>query len=428
MKVLHVVNYGWPHVDGYTVRSRSLVVAQRRELGYETSVAASAYPVFARASDPALVVDGWGPGQHQVVPRAGRLGRVAERVVPGALQRAQRPALGLAPLQERAAARGLLDVVDAVQPDVVHAHHPAYAARAARAAARARGLPFVYELRCFNGDYDLDARNPYYLARGRRQNALEAELARSADHVVTIADGLARRLRAAGVPEERLSVVRNAVDTARFTPQDRSGHDPSVLRVGYATTFEAIENVDALVGAAALARDELARQGRRLEVTVAGAGRDLERVRALVADRGLQDLVDLPGFVPIGAMPQWYADLDLFVVPRKAAAVAADTTPLKPLEALATGLPLLVSDLPAMRELLAGRAGVELVEASPQPLADAVLRFARAPWTPPQAPDLGDRAWSREVHRYPEVYRRARETAAARRAGTAPSGAAAGRR
>ena len=400
MRVLHVLNYGWPHVDGYTARSRCLVAAQRGELGLDARVAVSPYPPFARAADPELTADGWGPGQVPVPPRPDP--RVPAPVR-AALAGLQRPALGLAPLAEGAFRRGLAEVVQALAPDVVHAHHPAYVGRAALAVARGHGLPLVYELRCFNGDYDLDARNPYVLARGRRQNALELALCRAADHVVTISTGLAARVVAGGVPERRVSVVRNAVDTARWRPLERTG-EPGTLRVGYATTFEAIENLDGLVAAVRIARGALAARGVRLEVVLAGAGRDWERIKAAVEAAGLVGTIALPGFLRLPELHRLYARLDLFVVPRRAAVVAADTTPLKPLEALATGLPILATDLPALRELLAGQAGVRHVPATPQGLADGLVAFAGAPWAPSGPPDLGERSWSVQVHRYLPAY------------------------
>ena len=388
MRVLHVLNYGWPHVDGYTARARSLVVAQRGELGIDAMVAVSPYPVFARAVDRELVADGWGPDQIQVQART----RAHER-----------PALGLAPATEGAFRKALDEVVSRVAPDVVHAHHPAYVGRAARAVARARGLPFVYEVRCFNGDYDLDARNPYLRARGHRQNGLELALCRAADHVVTISDGLARRIVAAGVPANKVTVVRNAVDTALWQPLPRR-REPGVLRVGYATTFEAIEGLDGLVTAAELAREPLAAHGLRLEVTVAGAGRDFDRIRGLVDAAGLADVVRLPGFLTRPALQELYTNLDLFVVPRRPAAVATDTTPLKPLEALATGLPLLTTDLPALRELLAGYEGVRHVAATPEGLREGFVSFADAPWATADPPDLGERTWAAQVRHYLPAY------------------------
>ncbi len=391
MKILHLVNYGWPYVDGYTARSRSLVSAQRGELGLDAVVAVSPYTPFARARDPELVADGWGPQQRQLPG--------------GPARRGERPALGVAPVSARSFRRGLQDLVDELAPDVVHAHHPAFVGRVGLAVAHSRGLPFVYELRCFNGDYDLDSRHPYLRARGHRQNHLELALARAADQVVTISDGLAGRLVDGGVDRDRVSVVRNAVDTALWPPLPPADH-PGVLRIGYATTFEAIEGLDLLVEAAGATRDRLAEAGLRLEVVLAGTGRDWDRIRDLVAEAGLTETVLLPGFLTRERLQRFYADLDLFVVPRRPAVVATDTTPLKPLEALASARPLLTTDLPALRELLAGQPGVRHVPASAAGLTEGILAFAAEPWHSPDPVDLGERSWAAEVQRYRAVYDR----------------------
>ncbi len=402
MKVLHVVNYGWPHVDGYTARSRNIVHAQRRELGIETEVAVSPFPVFARAQDTTLVAEGWGPGQHQVraVPAPIHAGKRSSLAIP---RRLERPTLGLAPGIEGEFRRGLSELVAELRPDVIHSHHPAFIGRAARAVARDFGVPFVYEVRCFNGDYDLDARNPYLRARGHRQNGLEIALARSADQVVTISSGLAARLRRGGVAPGRVNVIRNAVDTTLWTPVPHHPK-PGVLRVGYATTFEAIEGLDGLLQAVAAAAPQLAADGHRLEVVLAGAGRDWERIDGLVDELGLRGVVSLPGFLSLAELRALYSELDLFVISRGPAAVASDTTPLKPLEALASGLPLLATDLPAMRELLDGRPGVRFVPANPDGLAEGLLAFADQSWRSAEPADLGDRSWASEVRRYEGVY------------------------
>lgn len=397
MKVLHVLNYGWPHVDGYTARSRNIVHAQRHELGIETEVAVSPFPVFARAQDPSLVALGWGPDQHQVRAVPGPERKVS---IP---RRFERPTLGLAPGIEGEFRRGLSELVGKLRPDVIHSHHPAFVGRSARAVASEFGLPFVYEVRCFNGDYDLDARNPYLRTRGNRQNGLEMALARSADQVVTISSGLAARLRKAGVAPERVNVIRNAVDTTLWTPVE---HRPKhgVVRVGYATTFEAIEGLDGLLQAIAKAAPKIAADGRKLEVVLAGAGRDWDRIDGLVDELGLRDIVSLPGFLSLAELRALYCELDLFVISRGPAAVASDTTPLKPLEALAAGLPLLATDLPAMRELLDGRPGVRFVPANPDGLAEGLLAFAKESWRSAEPADLGDRSWASEIQRYVDVY------------------------
>ena len=410
MRVLHVVNYAWPLIDGYTVRSMGLVTAQRRCLGLEALVVPSPFTPLTRAQDTAFQTADWGPQQLALGD--------------GANPRSwERPGIGLSPVSSAFFHQALHRVVTTVRPDVIHAHHPHYVARTALRVARERGLPGVYELRCINGDYDLDRQDPYawpyFRLRGHWQNAFEYALCRKASAVVTISGGLARRIARQGVPEARIHVVRNSVNTDLFRPaqdgearrgeaqdgETRHGEarDGAVLRVGYATTFEAMENLDGAVRAAAIAAPELARCGRRLEMVLAGTGRDWERINALVEQLGLRGTVQLPGFVPYSQMPGFYRSLDLFLVPRRAAAVAQDTTPLKPLEALSCRVPVLASDLPAMRELLGGRSDVHFVEPTSEAIAAGMLAFAETPWSG-DARGIGERSWESEIGRYLQVY------------------------
>ena len=394
---LHCLNYAWPYIDGYTVRSIGMLTAQAMR-GWRPHVAVSPYKPLARATDGAFTADAWGPAAQTVA------GPRATCDAGPSVRGWERPDVGLCPVSRREHARGIKAIARRRASTVIHAHHPAYNGAGARDAARALGLPFVYELRCFNGDYDLgEGAGAYERLRGTRRNALEVRLARGADAVVTIAEGLAERLVRDGVPEGRITVVRNSVDTALFPPRAHRAAGRGVgrvIRVGYATTFEAMENLDAAVRAAGDAARTLADEGVRLSFTVAGRGRDWDRIDGIVRDEGLGHVVTLPGFVPYGAMPDFYAGLDLFLVPRRDAAVARDTTPLKPLEAAGRRVPLAVSDLPAMRALLG--EGVHRFAPTREGIRDALLAFARDPWPPRE--DVTGRAWETEVAKYEGVY------------------------
>lgn len=392
MRPLHVLNYGWPFIDGYTVRAAGLISAQRDALGWSPLVAVSPFAPLAKSRDEGFRTSTWGPDQQRNA--VGRPERGWER-----------SAVGFAPVSTSAFRAALTRLILEMRPDLVHAHHPHPVGRAARAAARRAGLPFVYEIRCFNGDYDLDHRSAYKRARGRWINALELQLARQADAVVTIADGLASRLSAGGVAERRIHVVRNSVDDQRFAPGKPRSADGKI-RIGYATTFERMENLDGLVLGVAQLLERRPALRERLQVILAGEGRDLARIGTLVAERGLGDVIELPGFLPYSRIPAFLATLNLFVVPRGAFAVSAATTPLKPLEALAAGLPILASDLPALRELMGGRPDVRFVAPTPEGLADALERFIDTPW--PGGDGIGERSWRAEVTKYRGIYDAAR--------------------
>ena len=407
LNVLHVLNYGWPHVDGYTIRSAALAGAQESVLGWTPTVVTSPFPAFAAGRDPDFVTPAWRPDRQTRATRHDASGPVGPR-------RWERPALGLAPVTAPMYRAELVSVMRRTGADLVHAHHPHQSARPALEAARALGLPFVFELRCFNGDYDLDSRLPHHRAQGHRINALELALAREADQVVTIAQGLAERLAKGGVDPARLHVVRNAVDTGRFVPRLPRAPD-GTTHLGYATTFARMENLDGFLHAIRLVLDARPALAETLRVTLAGDGQELARIRALSASLGLERVVSLPGFVPYSTMPDFLAGLDLFVVTRGDHAVARRTTPLKPLEALAMGRPVLSTDLPAMRELMNGRADVRFMAPTPEGMAEGVLRYLDGPWS--GTGDIGDRAWTSEVVRYRAIYRaamdRRRERAAA---------------
>ena len=62
----------------------------------------------------------------------------------------------------------------------------------------------------------------------------------------------------------------------------------------------------------------------------------------------------IDGFRPAGDVPLYLAAADVGVVPNRAAPRISShyTSPLKVFEALASGLPLVVSDLPSLRDVL----------------------------------------------------------------------------
>src|SRR6185295_19644270 len=82
-----------------------------------------------------------------------------------------------------------------------------------------------------------------------------------------------------------------------------------------------------------------------------GMEQDVRRLRARAG--GLAN-VRIDGFQPPTRVPLYLAAADLAVVSNRAkpAISARHTSPLKLLEAMAVGVPLVASDLPSLRELL----------------------------------------------------------------------------
>ena len=370
MRILHVVNYAYPWIDGYTVRTMGILAAQRRVLGYDSRILTSPYAPLTGARDPATRSEHWGPTvQRDVTAPQGLAARL------------RRPHLGLTVRAARSFRDALNREIDRFEPDVLHAHHPHQVGRVVASVARRRALPWVYEIRCWNGDYDTPRLNPWVRLRGRFQNALEVQTLKAADHVVTIAEPLRDRILKTGVASADVSIVRNSVDLSRF-PEQPPRRSDDVLHIGYATSFEPIESLVELVEMVPAMLRALDGTGRSLRLTIAGRGRTHADVERTVHRLGLEQVVTLPGFIPFTQMSEFYRDLDLFIVPRRDhLRLNRDTTPLKPLEALRSGVPILASDLPALRELLT-EGPTRFVRMESGPVAAAIRAFALEPWQP----------------------------------------------
>lgn len=119
---------------------------------------------------------------------------------------------------------------------------------------------------------------------------------------------------------------------------------------------------------------------------------DLERIRARVAERGLAGRTELLGTIPQAQVAAELTRAAVVVVPPlRSVMTERHMSPIKALEALAAGRPVVASDLASCRELLAPEETALLVppgEAAPlaaairRLLADAALaeRLARNAW------------------------------------------------
>jgi teichuronic acid biosynthesis glycosyltransferase TuaH len=100
-------------------------------------------------------------------------------------------------------------------------------------------------------------------------------------------------------------------------------------------------------------------------------------------------LLDRPNVHHVGAvafeeLPQWFARLDVGLTPYADTAFNRASFPLKTLEYLAAGLPVVSTDLPASRRLSAETSHI-WIAADGRSFADAVVRAASGEWTPAAA-------------------------------------------
>ncbi len=166
---------------------------------------------------------------------------------------------------------------------------------------------------------------------------------------------------ARGIPAAKVTIIPNAVDPAGFSVSGaltiRCGvNSGSATRRCSASSasFYRYEGLSLLVDAFAQLRAQV--PGARL--LLVGGGPEAEALSALVKERGLAGAVTMPGRVPFSEVGAWYDLVDVFVYPRLRIRLTDLVTPLKPIEAMASGRIVVASDVGGHREIVApGKTG-----------------------------------------------------------------------
>lgn len=312
--------------------------------------------------------------------------------------------------------RRLREVANEVQPDLIHAHSPVLNALPALRVGQERGLPVVYEIRAFWEDAAVDhGTTKEWGPRYRFSRALETRAARRTDAVTTICEGLRTDLIERGIPGERVTVIPNAVDVQRFSGS--VSPDPELMRefdlragytLGFVGSFYAYEGLDLLIRA--MPKIIAALPAARL--LCVGGGPQKRSLSRLTARLGLERAVRFTGRVPHDQIGRYYSAADVLVYPRVACRLTELVTPLKPLEAMASGKVVIASDVGGHRELIMdGSNGYLFPAGSVEALSNRVIEVMKDQdsWRPllVRARDYveTERNWHLSVARYHDVYR-----------------------
>lgn len=277
--------------------------------------------------------------------------------------------LGMRGNRDLGAVPRLVRVIRAGGFDLVHTH--LYRACVyGRIAARLAGVPAVVATEHSLGDSQIEGRP---LSAGTR--ALYRVTERMGAGTAAVSATVAQRLRDWGVAEDRIRLVPNGIEPARFR------HDPAVRaavreRLGLSPADYAVAGVGRLVPAKRfdlLVRAAAANPGTFL--LLAGTGPERGNLLRLAADLGAADRVAVMSSEDGGPdVPGVLAAADLFVSPSPEEAFG-----LAVVEALAAGLPVLYAACPAIEDLPPCDApGASRVGGDPGKLAAAIGRQRRA--------------------------------------------------
>lgn len=309
------------------------------------------------------------------------------------------------------AARQLLAVALRVRPDALHVCKPQpMNGLAGLLAARRLGVPLYVDC----DDYE---------AGGNRfgaswQHALvrywEDMLPQRASAVTVNTRFLQARCTEIGVLPERIVYVPNGIAADRIGPPDARlvaglraalhlGDAPVVVYAG--TLSETSHNVGLLLDAFALVRAELP----TARLLLVGTGPDRAALQTRARELGLEDCVIFAGYADYTMIPAFFGLARCSVDPVADDAVARGRSPLKIIESLAAGVPVVTGDVGDRAEMLGAHGGTLVAPGSPRALADGLLVHLRDDTELAQAAGFArDQAarfrWDRLAHEWARLY------------------------
>lgn len=182
----------------------------------------------------------------------------------------------------------------------------------------------------------------------------------------------------AGIADGRCALVRCGVDIEHWSPTERPLPEGAPLHVVCVARLIPKKGIDTLIRAAA---DAAKRHELRTRLTVVGEGPERERLEALARELGCASELRLLGAIDNDEVRRLMSEADLFVLPCRTDRLGdRDGIPVVLMEAMAAGLPVIVGNLPTIRELVTHeRSGLLVPPDDPASVADGLARLAREP-------------------------------------------------
>lgn len=244
--------------------------------------------------------------------------------------------------------------------------------RAGTAYAAAHGIPSVLEV---NAPLPLEQARHRGLVHVAEASTVARDVLAVATAAVCVSEPVAAWARRQS-PRAHVVVEPNGVDTDRIRPAPRSGRRP--FTVGFVGTLKPWHGTETLLEA--FGRVVPAVPDARL--VLVGDGPQAEPLRRLAHERGLADAVTFTGSVAPSEVPGWLGAMDVAAAPYPAPEMSGETyfSPLKVLEYMAAGLPVVASAVGQLTDLVCHeRDGVLVPASDPAALAAALTQLAAQP-------------------------------------------------
>jgi glycosyltransferase involved in cell wall biosynthesis len=191
---------------------------------------------------------------------------------------------------------------------------------------------------------------------------------KQAGAVVANSEGL-KELALKSSPDQEISVIYNGIDISEFRPDFNKANSNGEMRVVCVSRLIERKGIRFLIEAIEKLKD------RKVKLILVGEGNQEDELKKLVVDSRVSDRVEFKGYMDHDSIANLYRTSDVFVLPSLNEGMSNAL-----LEAMASGLPVIVTDTGGTSELIDGN-GVVVPMCDSDAIAEAIREFMDNPDT-----------------------------------------------
>ena len=191
---------------------------------------------------------------------------------------------------------------------------------------------------------------------------------KQAGAVVANSEGL-KELALKTSPDQEISVIYNGIDISEFRPDLNEVNINGEMRIVCVSRLIERKGIRFLIEAIGKLKD------RDIKLILVGEGNQEDELKKLVVDSRIPDRVEFKGYMDHDSIADLYRTSDVFVLPSLNEGMSNAL-----LEAMASGLPVIVTDTGGTSELIDGN-GVVVPMCDSDAIAEAIREFMDNPDT-----------------------------------------------
>ncbi|MDW5562360.1 MAG: glycosyltransferase family 4 protein [Methanomassiliicoccus sp.] len=241
--------------------------------------------------------------------------------------------------------------------DIIHAHsHLSFSSGLCAAFRHVRSTPLVIT------DHGLISQTASAKFQDLYLPTVARWIYRSADGIICYTEVEKAGLVELGIPEEKIAVIHNGIDTGLFRPASPREESEQLLWIGRYTPGKGVRYlIDAFA--------QLKKDNPRLSLLMVGKGPEKAAIAERVRELGLNGSVIMNDFVPNDELPDIYRRSRAFVLPS-----IEEGVPRALLEAMACGVPAVCTSLPQLVDIVSG-AGLLVPVRDSRAIAEQLSRI-----------------------------------------------------